>query len=357
MSEQRDAASNSKKAGQQEEPEVREPKSRTETLLEQQSAMMKLVMQQMTDLNARVEVAEETAAKAVSQGNPFPARPATLDTDMPQMYDLYNDKTYDALSKRTNSSMRYDKLVLAPALSYMHDAPAYSDETLDWLQDEKAPPTLEELGERVCATHNTLKGVFALLSNRYTMIQLRADMKTNATSHGGADALRAKLAFIEEKVYARSDGLVTDSVLTMWLKDFNATKAKGVMQTHVKASAKGCKVKVYWQLDDAWYTGTVDDTGSDGRTHIAYEDGDEERLDMTKELFEVVPAAVQEMQWAALGSKTVANYRPKARAFMTFCETEGREWLPATEATLSSAIHSYIDPTAVADQHIRKYFG
>ncbi|KAK3278143.1 hypothetical protein CYMTET_13901 [Cymbomonas tetramitiformis] len=223
MSEQRDAASNSKKAGQQEEPEVREPKSRTETLLEQQSAMMTLMMQQMKDLQTR---------------NPFPARPATLDTDMPQMYDLYNDKTYDALSKRTNSSMRYDKLVLAPALSYMHDAPAYSDETLDWLQDEKAPPTLEELGERVCATHNTLKGVFALLSNRYTMIQLRADMKTNATSHGGADALRAKLAFIEEKVYARSDGLVTDSVLTMWLKDFNATKAKGVMQTHVKASAK-----------------------------------------------------------------------------------------------------------------------
>ena len=63
-------------------------------------------------------------------------------------------------------------------------------------------------------------------------------METDATSHGGADASRAKLAFIEEKVYVGSDGLVTDSVLTKWLKEFDATKAKAVMQTHAKASAK-----------------------------------------------------------------------------------------------------------------------
>jgi len=265
MSEQSDAASDSKNSGAapKEVPEVREPDPGLKALLEQQSAMMTLMMQQMKDLQTRVEVAEDTAAKAVSQaggsaqsgdaelerlkrlpyvphvaGNPFPARPATLETDMPQMYDLYNDKTYDALSKRTNSSMRYEQLVLAPALSYMHDALAYFDETLDWMQEEKAPPTMEELGERDYATYNTLKGVFSLLSNRYTMIQLRAGMETDATAHGGADALRAKLAFIEEKVYAGSDGLVTDSVLTKWLKEFDATKAKAVMQTHAKASAK-----------------------------------------------------------------------------------------------------------------------
>ncbi|KAK3281292.1 hypothetical protein CYMTET_10913 [Cymbomonas tetramitiformis] len=129
-------------------------KTGMEALLEQQSAMMKLMMKQMETLAARVEVAEETAAKAVAQagssaqsgdaelealkklpyvphveGNPFPTRPATLESDMPQMYDLYNDKTFDALSKRTNSSMRDKQLVLAPALSYMHDAIAYSDWT------------------------------------------------------------------------------------------------------------------------------------------------------------------------------------------------------------------------------------
>ncbi|KAK3267531.1 hypothetical protein CYMTET_23912 [Cymbomonas tetramitiformis] len=157
---------------------------------------------------------------------------------MPQMYDLYNDKTYDALSKRTNSSMRYEQLVLAPALSYMHDAIAFSEVTLDWCQDEKDPPTVEELSERVFATHNTFKGVFSLLNNRYTMLQLRASMESDATSHGGAEALRAKFAFIEEKVYAGSDGLVSDSVLTKWLKEFDTMKAKAVMNTHAKASAK-----------------------------------------------------------------------------------------------------------------------
>ncbi|KAK3252226.1 hypothetical protein CYMTET_38469 [Cymbomonas tetramitiformis] len=98
----------------------------------------------------------------------------------------------------------------------------------------------------------------------------------------------------------------------------------------------GCKVKVYWPQDDAWYTGTVGDTGSDGLTHIAYEDGDNEDLDMSKES-SLTELAVQ-MQGAALGDKMVGNYRPKARAFMVFCEAEGRQWLPATVAH-SEVVH------------------
>ncbi|KAK3266316.1 hypothetical protein CYMTET_25054 [Cymbomonas tetramitiformis] len=70
------------------------------------------------------------------------------------------------------------------------------------------------------------------------MIQLRAGMESDATIHGGAEALRAKLSFVEEKVYAGTEGLVTDSVLTKWLKEFDTTKAKAVMYTHAKASAK-----------------------------------------------------------------------------------------------------------------------
>ncbi|KAK3284632.1 hypothetical protein CYMTET_7732 [Cymbomonas tetramitiformis] len=260
MSQDGEQGASENQAGAAEQPAA---KSGMEVLLEQQGAMMRLMMKQMETLAARVEVAEEAAAKAVSQaggsaqsgdaelealkklpyvphveGNRFPVRPATQETDMPQMYGLYNDKTYDALSKRTNSSMRYEQLVLAPALSYMHDAIAFSEVTLDWCQDEKDPPTVEELSERVFAAHNTFKGVFSLLNNRYTMLQLRASMESDATSHGGAEALRAKLAFIKEKVYAGSDGLVSDSVLTKWLKEFDTTKAKAVMNTHAKASAK-----------------------------------------------------------------------------------------------------------------------
>ncbi|KAK3271539.1 hypothetical protein CYMTET_20120 [Cymbomonas tetramitiformis] len=48
----------------------------------------------------------------------------------------------------------------------------------------------------------------------------------------------------------------------------------------------GCKGKVYWCMDNAWCTGTVADTGSDGLTHVAYTDGDEEYLDMSEEKYE-----------------------------------------------------------------------
>ncbi|KAK3269702.1 hypothetical protein CYMTET_21870 [Cymbomonas tetramitiformis] len=62
---------------------------------------------------------------------------------MAQKFDLHNDKTYDALSKRTHSSMRYEQLVLAPALSYMHGATAYSKSGMDRLMDKKDPPTVD----------------------------------------------------------------------------------------------------------------------------------------------------------------------------------------------------------------------
>ncbi|KAK3248980.1 hypothetical protein CYMTET_41578 [Cymbomonas tetramitiformis] len=63
-------------------------------------------------------------------------------------------------------------------------------------------------------------------------------MESDSTIHEGAEALRAKLSFIEEKMYAGTEGLVTDSVLTKWLKEFDNTKAKAVINMHAKASAK-----------------------------------------------------------------------------------------------------------------------
>eukprot|EP00854_Cymbomonas_tetramitiformis_P033778 gene33778-biopygen36040 len=115
----------------------------------------------------------------------------------------------------------------------------------------------------------------------------------------------------------------------------------------------GCKV--YWSKDDAWYTGTVGDTGPNGLTHIAYEDGDKEDLDMSKEKYEVIPAAVQEMQGAAFGGKTVGNYQPKARALMTFCEAENREWLPSTGATVRLYIAHMLDKDTVRASNMQPY--
>ncbi|KAK3242308.1 hypothetical protein CYMTET_47996 [Cymbomonas tetramitiformis] len=84
---------------------------------------------------------------------------------------------------------------------------------------------------------------------------------------------------------------------------------------------RGCKVKVYWPTDDA------------------------------RSLTEL---AVQ-MQKAALGSKTVGNYQPKARAFMAFCEEKRREWLLATGGSVRLYIAHLLDKGKVQAASMQPY--
>ncbi|KAK3273089.1 hypothetical protein CYMTET_18661 [Cymbomonas tetramitiformis] len=95
--------------------------------------------------------------------NPFPTRPDTLTDFMPKLFDLYGDKTHAALSKKSNSSMKYEQMVLGPALAYFHDAIVYEEATVDLLQnlpDAEYTPFLEELWDRMLRGHNTKKGVY-----------------------------------------------------------------------------------------------------------------------------------------------------------------------------------------------------
>eukprot|EP00854_Cymbomonas_tetramitiformis_P034153 gene34153-biopygen16621 len=60
------------------------------------------------------------------ESNPgYPSRPQTLESRMPQLYDLYGDKTFDSLSKNS-SSLKYEQMVLAPALAYLYGAVQFS---------------------------------------------------------------------------------------------------------------------------------------------------------------------------------------------------------------------------------------
>eukprot|EP00854_Cymbomonas_tetramitiformis_P013333 gene13333-biopygen13727 len=88
-----------------------------------------------------------------------------------------------------------------------------------------------------------------------------------------------------------------------WLPAGNARAVhEEAIHTQHPGLVQGCKVKAYWPVDDAWYPGTVGEAGADGLTRIAYEDGDEEDLNMSKEKYEVVPAAVQQVSsWDAAG--------------------------------------------------------
>eukprot|EP00854_Cymbomonas_tetramitiformis_P033998 gene33998-biopygen36304 len=205
---------------------------------------------------------------------------------MAEMFDLYNDKTYDALSKRTNSSMRDEHLVLTPALSDMHDAITYCESTMDWLEDKKELPTMEELGKRIYMAHKTFKGAFALLDNRYTMIQLKASMESDTAVHGGTENLsrRRTLPYMDDFLV-----LVSDRVEAL------------------KARDQASRVLVF---------------GNSGGFLLARAD--------------VVPAAGgtgRRDATSALGDKMVGNYSSKAQAFKQFSVAEGRWWLPTTEAT------------------------
>ncbi|KAK3258261.1 hypothetical protein CYMTET_32687 [Cymbomonas tetramitiformis] len=275
--------------------------------------------------------------------NPFPARPATLTTRMPQLYDLHGNKTYDALNKKSNSSMRYECLVLGPALSYLHDVVAECNETLD--ESEDGNLSYDELHKRLHAVSNSVHGVYAMLCNRWTMLELRAQLEQEpgSSQRGGNEALRAKLQFVENKVYQAADGVVADEVLQQWLNDFDKSRGKALLNSAAKNAANadarfgrdqrdqrwkdrkkhdeekdkkpsgktvsylnpeehrnsstcttpsqvtvGTKIEVFWEDDDCFYPGVVKKFNEDGKGYVLYDDGDEETLDLSKENFKII---------------------------------------------------------------------
>ncbi|KAK3288433.1 hypothetical protein CYMTET_4090 [Cymbomonas tetramitiformis] len=174
--------------------------------------------------------------------NPFPPRPATLTSRMPQLYDLHGNKTYDALSKKSNSSMKYECLVLAPALSYLHDVVCECNDTLD--VNEDCDLSNSEWQRRFHTVTNSVHGVYALLCNRWTMLELRGQLEQEpgSSQRGGSDALRAKLQFVEDRVYQAANGVVADEVLQQWLNDFDKNRGKAMLSlTSKNAANAGCE--------------------------------------------------------------------------------------------------------------------
>ncbi|KAK3250907.1 hypothetical protein CYMTET_39741 [Cymbomonas tetramitiformis] len=169
--------------------------------------------------------------------NPFPPRPATLSSRMPQLYDLHGNKMYDALSKKSNSSIKYECLVLAPALLYVHDVVCECNDTLD--SAEVGDVSYQEFQKRFHAVSNSVHGVYAMLCNRGTMLELRGQLEQEpgSSQRGGADALRAKLQFVEDRVYQAADGVVADEVLQQWLNDFDKNRGKAALSTTAKNAA------------------------------------------------------------------------------------------------------------------------
>ncbi|KAK3273085.1 hypothetical protein CYMTET_18657 [Cymbomonas tetramitiformis] len=200
--------------------------------------------------------------------NSFPPRPATLTSRMPQLYDLHGNKTYDALSKKSNSSMKYECLVLAPALSYLHNVVCECNETLD--ADEDCELSGRDWQKRFHAVTNSVHGVYAMLCNRWTMLELRKQLEQEPRSsqRGGSDALRAKLQFVEDRVYQAADGLVADEVLQQWLNDFDKNRGKAMLSLTSKSAASSDARVVKDHRDQRWKERKKYDDEKDGKKPI-----------------------------------------------------------------------------------------
>ncbi|KAK3285472.1 hypothetical protein CYMTET_6920 [Cymbomonas tetramitiformis] len=138
--------------------------------------------------------------------NPFPERPKNLESDMPQIFPMYGDKTHDALSKKTASSMKYEYAVLAPAFSYMHGSLAFVTDTVDGLDAEAFTP--DEIYEWVKRVGNSIHGVYSLLCNRFT-----------------------------DCVYQGTEDLVTDTILKEYIEEFEKGKNKASLYANMKNAA------------------------------------------------------------------------------------------------------------------------
>eukprot|EP00854_Cymbomonas_tetramitiformis_P001924 gene1924-biopygen1803 len=124
------------------------------------------------------------------------------------------------------------------ALSYLHDVVGEYNATLD--ESEDGELSYDELQTRFHAVTNSVHGVYTILRNRWTMLELRGQLKQEpgSSQRGGADALRVKLQFVEDRVYQAADGVVAAELLQQWLNDFDdKNRGKAMLSATLKSAA------------------------------------------------------------------------------------------------------------------------
>eukprot|EP00854_Cymbomonas_tetramitiformis_P034292 gene34292-biopygen24184 len=93
----------------------------------------------------------------------------------------------------------------------------------------------------------------------------------------------AKFNFIEEKGYSETGGPMVDTFVKKYLNGFGIQVRQAASEAQRAELVAGSRVRVYWPMDEAWYSGTVDVTSAEGLTHISYDEGGQEYLNMDKE--------------------------------------------------------------------------
>lgn len=172
--------------------------------------------------------------------NPFAVRPRSCGTK-PQHYDLYGDRTFDALEKKNNSSMRYEVRTLTPALSYLSDIIQFVEanfevwDTLLATDVRQAKNGEPAAAEDLARSIRSIKGVYGLLNKRHQMLVLRTKFDANPSGAGPAE--RGVLEFMEAKIHGIHENIaITDEDMGTWLAEFNE-KAVSAKSTHAAKQA------------------------------------------------------------------------------------------------------------------------
>lgn len=163
--------------------------------------------------------------------NPFPTRPKTCGLK-PKSFDLYGDRTADALEAKSNSSLRWEYRTLAPSLSYFYDAKAVYDS----LKNDVLTALPEDQSLALEATFNTLDGVYSMLNDRHAIIKIRT--RAEGEPGGMSEENKLLLAYLDTKLHSAFPGdAITDSKVDVWLEEFRDRRASAELKAAANKGA------------------------------------------------------------------------------------------------------------------------
>eukprot|EP00854_Cymbomonas_tetramitiformis_P034342 gene34342-biopygen26299 len=153
------------------------------------------------------------------------------------------------------------------------------------------------------------------------------------------------------------------------VNDSSCTDLRQPTSAAVEPVPVGTRLQIYWELDDAWYPVALVLYDEDSFANIVYNDGDKEVVDLANEQFKIIgdvetpielgtsehSELVVQMQKAALQPTTKGKYDPKVRKFVLFCQQQGREWLPATTATVLLYLSFLLKSKTIKSSSLQPY--
>ncbi|KAK3277629.1 hypothetical protein CYMTET_14375 [Cymbomonas tetramitiformis] len=175
-----------------------------------------------------------------SESNPYPPRPATLESQMRQLYDLYGNKTFDSLNKKSSSSLEYVQLVLGPALAYLYDAVQFSDDTLELVEHQDTQHvSAQEIEQRVSQRLRWFCGRADLNQWLQEFDSSRQRAMLNTTSKQAAKgAAGGRFSRRERRVAGQKEPTLQERVL----RRKGAWRAAGVNAEVLQWASRGAKI-------------------------------------------------------------------------------------------------------------------